>query len=274
MIFLLTLRKSVISYILLISAIMIGTYPTNAAIRDGALTENDIDWCEEVFPQYEAAGLNWFLENYHYSIEARVCANLYEDQLWEYDGNDRIQKLVERSKYYVELELKESEEEAESGKIDVRPVGIPEQKSNSVMKASTDGSVLVTIKTTDAKAGKYMGIDVIFKDAANKTIEHVNYDLKVTQDTQDVLVLYAQHSDSGISEYWTRQLSSDTPVNVEVTILGIGLLNDRTSWTGPNGEVVDFYAVPEFGSLASLVLVITITSIITLSTKSRLVSKL
>ena len=259
---------------MLFSTIIVGIYPINAAVRDGALTENDIEWCEDVFPQYEAAGLNWFLENYHYSIEARVCANLYEDQLWEYDGNDRIQKLVERSKYYVELEIQESEEEAKSGKIDVKPVGIPEQKSNSMTKTSADGTVLVTIKTTDAKAGKYMGLDIIFKDVANKTIEHVNYDLRITQDAQDVLILTSQHSDTGISEHWTRPLSSDMPVDVEVTILGIGLPKDRTSWTGPNSEVVDFFAVPEFGSLASLVLVIAVASIITLSTKPRLMSKL
>lgn len=49
---------------------------------------------------------------------------------------------------------------------------------------------------------------------------------------------------------------------------------DRTSWAGPNGEVVGFYAVPEFGSIASLVLVIAVASIIALSTKSRLMSKL
>jgi predicted secreted protein with PEFG-CTERM motif len=268
------LRKSVISFTLLISTIIVGIYPINAAIRDGGLTENDIEWCEDVFPQYEAAGLKWFLENYHYSIEARVCANLYEDQLWEYYGDDRIQKLVERSKYYVELEIQESEEEAESGKIDVKPVGVPEQKSNSMMKTSADGTILVTIKTTDAKAGQYMGMDVIFEDTAGKTIKHVNYDLRITQDTQDVLILTSQHSDTGISEHWTRPLSSDSPVDVEVTILGIGLLKDRTSWTGPNDGVVDFYAVPEFGSLAPLILVIAVVSIITLSTKSRLMSKL
>ena len=253
---------------------MVGIYPTNAAVRDGALTENDIEWCEDVFLQYEAAGLKWFLENYHYSIEARVCANLYEDQSWEYYGNDRIQKLVDRSKYYVELEIQESQEEAVSGKIDVKPVGIPEQKSNSMMKASADGSVLVTIKTTDAKSGKYVGMDIIFKDASEKVLEHVNYDLKVTQDAQDVLVLNEQHSDTGTSEHWTRPLSSDTPVDVEVTILGIGLPKDRASWTGPNGEVVDFYAVPEFGSITSLVFVMGVAAIIALRTRSRLISKL
>ena len=69
-------------------------------------------------------------------------------------------------------------------------------------------------------------------------------------------------------------MSSDAPIDVEVTILGIGLPKDKASWTGPNGEVVDFYTVPEFGSIASLVLVVAVAAIITLSTKSRLISKL
>lgn len=258
---------------MLLDALIVSISPVNAAVRDGALMENDIEWCEDVFPQYDAAGLKWFLENYHYSIEARVCGNLYEDPLWEYYGNDRIQKLVERSKYYVALEIQESEEEAESGKIDVRPVGIPEQKTNSIIKTSSDGTMLVNIKTTDATAGKSMGLDIIFKDGAEKMIEDVNYDLRVTQNTEEVLVLSAQYSDTGISEHWTRPLSSDMPIDVEVTILGIGLPKDRSAWAGPNGEVITFSAVPEFGSIALLALVGSIVAII-VNTKSRLNQKL
>ncbi len=116
---------------ILLIALLANMNQVEAAIRDGALTENDIEWCHEVNSQYKAAGLKWFLENYHHSIEARVCANLYEDPIWEYQGDDRIQKLVERSKYYVELEIKESKEEAESGEIDPTPAKSSEDKSNS-----------------------------------------------------------------------------------------------------------------------------------------------
>lgn len=86
---------------------------------------NDIEFCHEVYPQYETLGLDWFLENYHYSIEARVCGSLYEDPLWSYEGDDRMQKLLERSKHYIELEIQESKEEAKTGINDPTPAIIP-----------------------------------------------------------------------------------------------------------------------------------------------------
>ncbi len=85
------------------------------------LTINDIEWCHEIFPQYEALGLSWFLENYHYTIEARVCGNLYEDTLWHYTGYDRFEKLLERSEYYIDLEISESKQESETGVSDPKP---------------------------------------------------------------------------------------------------------------------------------------------------------
>ena len=68
----------------------------------------DIKLCEEIFPQYETLGLHWFLENYHYSFQARICASLYEDPLWQYEGPDREKKLFERAEHYSKLEIAES----------------------------------------------------------------------------------------------------------------------------------------------------------------------
>ena len=243
----------------------------NATVSNGALTENDIEWCHDLYPQYKTLGLNWFLENYHYSIEARVCASLYEDQIWQYKGDDRMTKLVERSKYFVELEIEESKNEAESGQIDPTPAGIS-KKSNSVMQASSDGTILVTIETTAATAGEYMGINVIFKDIEDKLVKHVNYDLRVTQNEQEFLVVKSQHAENGMAEHWTRPLFSDDPVDVEVTILGIGLPKERANWTGPNDESLTFYAVPEFGLFTLTILMISIAMIILLQ-KSKQVQK-
>lgn len=244
----------------------------NAAVRNGALTENDIEWCHEAYLEYKTLGLKWFLENYHYSIEARVCASLYEDQIWQYQGDDRTKKLVERSKYFVDLEIEESKNEAESGQIDPTPAGISE-KSNSIMKTSSDGTILVTIETTVATPGEYMGINVIFKDIEDKPVKHVNYDLKVIQNEQEFLFVKSQHAENGMSEHWTRPLFSDDPVDVEVTILGIGLPKDRADWTGPNEETLTFYAIPEFGLLSLTVLMISVMTMIILEKKSRLGQK-
>ncbi|HSD05433.1 MAG TPA: PEFG-CTERM sorting domain-containing protein, partial [Nitrosopumilaceae archaeon] len=132
-------------------------------------------------------------------------------------------------------------------------------------QTSLDGTVLVTIQTTDATAGEYLGIDVIFKDSSEKQIPHVNYDLKVSQEGNDVLFLKSQHAEAGMVEHWTRPLFSDKPVDVEVTLLGMGLPKDRESWTGQSGETLSFYAVPEFGTLALAILIISILSVIALT---------
>ena len=88
-------------------------YAADIRSEGGVLNEKGIQWCEEEEPRYEIMGLELFLSNNHYSIEARVCANLLEDELWDYQGSDRVEKLIERSKFYALAEIEESEKEAE-----------------------------------------------------------------------------------------------------------------------------------------------------------------
>jgi len=98
---------------------------TNVFAAEFEFSMNDIEFCHEVYPLYEKLGLKWFIENNHYSIEARVCGSLYEDPLWSYQGDDRMQKLLERSHHYIELEIQESLDEAKSGIDDPTPAIIP-----------------------------------------------------------------------------------------------------------------------------------------------------
>ena len=98
---------------------------TNVFTAEFEFSMNDIEFCHEVYPLYEKLGLQWFIENNHYSIEARVCGSLYEDPLWSYQGDDRMQKLLERSHHYIELEIQESLDEAKSGIDDPTPAIIP-----------------------------------------------------------------------------------------------------------------------------------------------------
>ncbi len=86
---------------------------------------NDIEFCHQFYHLYEELGLQWFIKNHHYSIESRVCGSLYEDPLWSYEGEDRMQKLLERSLHYIELEIQESKEEAKTGINDPTPAIIP-----------------------------------------------------------------------------------------------------------------------------------------------------
>lgn len=93
---------------------------------NGAFTQNGIEWCEENVPLYEILGEKFF-EHHNHSIESRICANLIEDELWKYSGPDRVEKLIERSSYFSELEIAESQVEAGIGVLDPTPAEVPDR---------------------------------------------------------------------------------------------------------------------------------------------------
>ena len=93
---------------------------------NGAFTQNGIEWCEENEPLYDILG-DKFFEHHSHSIESRICANLIEDELWHYSGPDRVEKLIERSLYFSELEIAESQVEAGIGVVDPTPAEVPDR---------------------------------------------------------------------------------------------------------------------------------------------------
>ena len=94
---------------------------------NGAFTENGIEWCEENKPLYDILRDDFF-EHHNHSIESRVCANLIEDNLWHYTGPDRTEKLIERSLYFSQLEISESQEESTVGVLDPTPAEVPDRQ--------------------------------------------------------------------------------------------------------------------------------------------------
>jgi len=149
-----------------------------------------------------------------------------------------------------------------------------EEEETYVSGMSADGSVHVDIESSIPKAGEEMTILVTFTDADGNTISHINYDISVTQDGSDVISESGMHEHGGEGMHVTDALSSDSAVDVQVTILGIGLPGEEASWTGPQGEVVSLQVVPEFGTIAALMLAISIVSIIAVTAKTRVIPKL
>lgn len=140
---------------------------------------------------------------------------------------------------------------------------------------SSDGSVHVNIDSTVPKAGEPMTIDVTFTDADGKQIQHINHDITATQDGTMVLSETDAHHHEGEGTHTTDALASDNPVDIKVKILGIGLPDtDPSTWTGPKGDVVSLQVVPEFGSLAMIILAVSTVSIIAISLKTRVIPKL
>jgi predicted secreted protein with PEFG-CTERM motif len=125
----------------------------------------------------------------------------------------------------------------------------------------------VSIWTSAPTAGERMEISVEFTDA-----EHVNHDILVTQNGQVVLDDTGVHHHEGKGTHETAPLSTSDPVEITITFQGYGV---NAPFTGPIGEQVVFSnVVPEFGTIAVMILGVAIISIIAVTAKSRVIPKL
>jgi len=135
--------------------------------------------------------------------------------------------------------------------------------------------IMVSITTGDAGSGEMMTVTVEITDIDGNAVEHVNYDVMATQDGTTVLDDTGVHDHDGVMEHTTMALpmaaSDATPVDVQVTFNGFGI---DPPFTGPVGEVATKQVVPEFGTIAMMILGISIISIIAITAKIRVIPKL
>lgn len=123
----------------------------------------------------------------------------------------------------------------------------------------------VSVWTSEPMADEMMQIQIEFVDA-----EHVNYDITVTQNDETVLDDTGAHHHEGSGMLETAPLSSADPVDITITFQGYGV----DEKTGPIGEQVVFTnVVPEFGTIAMMILAAAIISIIAVTAKSRVVPR-
>ena len=135
------------------------------------------------------------------------------------------------------------------------------------MEMTTLTAADIAISVDDgAKAGEKVAIDVTING------EHVNYDIVATQNGETILDESDVHSHTGEGSHTTSALSADAsddnPIDVTVTFQGFGFPGDDK--TGPIGLTNTAQAVPEFGTIAAMILVVAIVSIIAITSKSRL----
>jgi predicted secreted protein with PEFG-CTERM motif len=135
------------------------------------------------------------------------------------------------------------------------------------MEMATLTAADIAISVNDgAAAGEKVAIDVTING------EHVNYDIVATHNGETILDESDNHSHTGEGSHTTSALSADAsddnPIDVTVTFQGFGMPGDDK--TGPIGLTNTAQAVPEFGTIAAMILVVAIVSIIVITSKSRL----
>ena len=103
---------------------------------------------------------------------------------------------------------------------------------------------------------------------------HLNYDLTATQNGEVVFEETGLHSMTLIATHQIDAVGSDEdPIDVEVVSLGIGAPGNEDNWTGPVGQVTTAQVVPEFGTIAMMILAVAIISIVAVTAKSRVVPR-
>jgi predicted secreted protein with PEFG-CTERM motif len=140
-----------------------------------------------------------------------------------------------------------------------------EEGAASATGMLSDGTQ-VSIMTSTPTSGEKMEITVDFEDS-----EHANYDVMVTQNGAEVLNDMAAHAHEGDGMHETAPLSSSDPVEVTITFQGFGVNDPKT---GPIGEQVVFSnIVPEFGTIAMMILAVSIISIVAVTAKSKVIPR-
>jgi predicted secreted protein with PEFG-CTERM motif len=143
--------------------------------------------------------------------------------------------------------------------------------------------VFANIVTNDGTKDSPLIVEVEFMESDGFVINHVNYDIKISQNGEVIfaeedahrhLFKYPVHTTAPL-EYDPKNY----PVDIDVTFQGIGhfigSLNEDAilGVHGPVGQTSTFQVVPEFGMVVSLVLVISVVAVIGFSAKTRLIQK-
>ena len=151
------------------------------------------------------------------------------------------------------------------GIIIVQEAGAAEEETHNDEHGDAEGLV-VTITDSEALGGTQ--IELEFSEL------HVNYDITATQGGETVLEETGQHAMESTATHQIDAVGSDdNPITVEVVSLGIGAPGNEADWTGPTGTVATSQVVPEFGTIAMMILAVAIISIVAVTAKSRVVPR-
>lgn len=142
---------------------------------------------------------------------------------------------------------------------------------------------LIIVQGAEEDNGEAEGLVVTITDSAvmgGTQVElefselHVNYDITATQGGEVVLKETGQHAMESTATHQIDAVGSDdNPISVEVVSLGIGAPGNEADWTGPTGTVATSQVVPEFGTIAMMILAVAIISIVAVTAKSRVVPR-
>ena len=153
----------------------------------------------------------------------------------------------------------------------VAPIGSTPIESTMESNVSID-NLVADIVSSDGHANEVMTIDVTITDLDGNPAEHITYNIQAIHGTM-VLLNEEGHMHDGTmtNTYTTSALtidaSEDMPVTITVNAVGFG---HGEQYQEAFGEIATMQVVPEFGTIAAMILAVAIMSIIVISARSNL----
>ena len=103
---------------------------------------------------------------------------------------------------------------------------------------------------------------------------HVNYQITAMQNGEEIFTMTDHAMEmTGANHHIDAVGSEENPIDIEIVSLGIGAPGANQDWTGPTGTVATTQVVPEFGTIAMMVLAVAIISIVAVTAKSRVIPR-
>ena len=129
-----------------------------------------------------------------------------------------------------------------------------------------DVELVVTI--TDSVMGDGTHVYLEFSEI------HVNYQITAMQNGEEIFTMTDHAMEmTGANHHIDAVGSEENPIDIEIVSLGIGAPGANQDWTGPTGTVATTQVVPEFGTIAMMVLAVAIISIVAVTAKSRVIPR-
>lgn len=134
---------------------------------------------------------------------------------------------------------------------------------------SQDGTVVVTVSSTPLEIHKPLALKISFTDPKGNKIMNENYAITgIQQEGNGITVLSNQnaHATNGDDLQVTLSLDNPSPVNFMIQLQGSGMPGtDPSTWTGTIdtvGITIGMNAIPEFGSLAPMMFILSVIVVI------------
>ena len=129
-----------------------------------------------------------------------------------------------------------------------------------------DKELMVEIANLDVPGGTQ--IDLEFSE------QHVNYEIIAMQNGEEIFKESAHAMQLNKIHMIDAVGTNENPIDVKVVSLGIGHPDaNQEDWVGEKGPVAAMKVVPEFGTIAMMILAVAIISIVAVTAKSRVVPR-